>query len=253
NFRMDGGITAGLDYASGDAAVIMTADLQDPPELITEFITKWEEGYENVYMVVTKRTDAGWIRSFNSRAFYWLAGKLTDNRIPSNASDFRLVDRKVYETVRQLDERNRFVRGLFAWVGFRSTGIEHERPERFGGTSKAHSFKVIDLAFKGIFAHSYIPLRLITLIGVVLSALSVITTVVMALVWFTIGVPFAGFGTLFSLVVLLFGLLFLMMGIVSEYLGLVYEEVKQRPNFIVRGDIGFNGPADGGQTGDLPR
>jgi dolichol-phosphate mannosyltransferase len=112
---------------------------------------------------------------------------------------------------------------------------------------------VIDLAFKGIFAHSYVPLRLITLIGVVLSALSVVTTVVMALVWFTIGVPFAGFGTLFSLVVLLFGLLFLMMGIVSEYLGLVYEEVKQRPNFIVRGDIGFNGPADGGQTGDLPR
>ena len=109
------------------------------------------------------------------------------------------------------------------------------------------------MAFKGIFAHSYVPLRLITLIGVVLSALSVVTTVVMALVWFTIGVPFAGFGTLFSLVVLLFGLLFLMMGIVSEYLGLVYEEVKQRPNFIVRGDIGFNRPADGGQTGDLPR
>lgn len=243
NFRMDGGITAGLDYASGDAAVIMTADLQDPPELITDFIAKWEEGYENVYMIVTKRTDAGMIRSFNSRAFYWLAGKLTENRIPRNASDFRLVDRRVYETVRRLDERNRFVRGLFAWVGFRSTGIEHERPERFGGDSKAYSFKVIDLAFKGIFAHSYLPLRLITLIGMVLSMLSVVTTVVMAVVWFVNGVPFAGFGTLFSLVVLLFGLLFLMMGILSEYLGMVYEEVKQRPNFVVRTDLGFD---DGG-------
>ena len=240
NFRMDGGITAGLDYASGDAAVIMTADLQDPPELITDFIAKWEEGYENVYMIVTKRTDAGWIRSFNSRAFYWLAGKLTENRIPRNASDFRLVDRRVYETVRRLDERNRFVRGLFAWVGFRSTGIEHERPERFGGDSKAYSFKVIDLAFKGIFAHSYLPLRLITLIGMVLSVLSVVTTAVMAVVWFINGVPFAGFGTLFSLVVLLFGLLFLMLGILSEYLGMVYEEVKQRPNFVVRTDLGFD-------------
>ena len=240
NFRMDGGITAGLDYASGDAAVIMTADLQDPPELITDFIAKWEEGYENVYMIVTKRTDAGMIRSFNSRAFYWLAGKLTENRIPRNASDFRLVDRRVYETVRRLDERNRFVRGLFAWVGFRSTGIEHERPERFGGDSKAYSFKVIDLAFKGIFAHSYLPLRLITLIGMVLSVLSVVTTVVMAVVWFVNGVPFAGFGTLFSLVVLLFGLLFLMLGILSEYLGMVYEEVKQRPNFVVRTDLGFD-------------
>ena len=240
NFRMDGGITAGLDYANGDAAVIMTADLQDPPELITEFIAKWEEGYENVYMIVTKRTDTGWIRSFNSRAFYWLADKLTDNLIPRNVSDFRLVDRKVYETVRQLDERNRFVRGLFAWVGFRSTGIEHERPKRFGGESKAHSFKVIDLAFKGIFAHSYLPLHLITILGMALSFLSMVTTVVMALIWFTVGVPFAGFGTLFSLIVLLFGLLFMMMGIVSEYLGMVYEEAKRRPNFVVRSDIGFD-------------
>tara|TARA_B100000315_G_scaffold163765_1_gene152364 strand:+ start:2017 stop:2973 length:957 start_codon:yes stop_codon:yes gene_type:complete len=239
NFRMDGGITAGLDYASGDAAVLMTADLQDPPELITEFIAKWEEGYENVYMIATKRTGTGWIRRFNSRVFYWLAWKLTDNLIPQNASDFRLVDRKVYETVRRLNERNRFVRGLFAWVGFHSTGIEHERPERFGGESKAYTFKVIDLAFKGIFAHSYLPLRLITLIGMALSVLSVITTVAMAIVWFTTGVPFAGFGTLFSLVALLFGVLFLMMGIVSEYLGMVYEEVKQRPNFVVRTDLGF--------------
>ena len=146
--------------------------------------------------------------------------------------------------MRQLDERNRFVRGLFAWVGFHSTGIEHQRPKRFGGASKAYSLKVIDLAFKGIFAHSYLPLRLITLIGMVLSILSVSTTAVMAIVWFTIGVPFAGFGTLFSLIVLLFGLLFLMMGIVSEYLGLVYEEVKQRPNFVVRAKLGFDAVED---------
>ena len=234
NFRMDGGITAGLEYAQGDAVVIMTADLQDPPELISEFIVKWEEGFENIYMVVTKRGSTGPIRRLNSRAFYWLAGKLTDDRIPRNASDFRLVDRKVYETVRRMDERNRFVRGLFAWVGFKSVGIEAERPPRFGGESKAYSFQVIDLAFKGIFAHSYVPLKFITVTGIALSALSFLTTVTLAVCWVLRGVPFAGFGTLISVSLLAFGLLAFMVGLLAEYLGLVYEEVKGRPNFIVR-------------------
>jgi len=234
NFRMDGGITAGLEYAQGDAVVIMTADLQDPPELISDFIVKWEEGFENIYMVVTKRGSTGPIRRLNSRAFYWLAGKLTDDRIPRNASDFRLVDRKVYETVRRMDERNRFVRGLFAWVGFKSVGIDAERPPRFGGESKAYSLQVIDLAFKGIFAHSYVPLKFITVTGIALSALSFLTTVILAVCWVLLGVPFAGFGTLISVSLLAFGLLAFMVGLLAEYLGLVYEEVKGRPNFIVR-------------------
>lgn len=238
NFRMDGGITAGLDYASGDAAVIMTADLQDPPELITNFIAKWEEGFENIYMVVTKRGSTGPIRRMNSKAFYWLAGKLTDDRIPRNASDFRLVDRKVYETVRSMDERNRFVRGLFAWVGFKSVGIEAERPPRFGGTSKAYSLQVVDLAFKGIFAHSYVPLKLITVTGLGLSAVSFLTLIVLAAVWILVGVPFAGFGTIVALSLLAFGLLAFMLGLLAEYLGLVYEEVKGRPNFVVRETLG---------------
>ena len=244
NFRMDGGITAGLAYATGDAAVIMTADLQDPPELIGEFIAKWEAGYDNIYMIVTKRTDASLIRSLNSRAFYWLAGKLTGNRIPRNASDFRLVDRKVYEVVRSMDERNRFVRGLFAWAGFRSVGIPHERPERFGGDSKAHTFKVIDLAIKGLLAHSVLPLRMISVIGGLLSIVSVLTIGLLTAFWILYGVPYAGFGTLVSLIVLLFGLLFLIIGVVSEYLGMVYEEVKGRPNFIVRQSLGLSNQDD---------
>ena len=239
NFRMDGGLTAGLNYATGDAVVLMTADLQDPPELIPEFIKKWEEGYENVYMVVTKRTGTGPIRTFNSKAFYWLAGKLTDDRIPKNASDFRLVDRKVYETVRDMKERNRFIRGLFAWVGFKSIGIEAERPERFGGVSNAHSLKVIDLAFKGIFSHSYIPLKLITLSGILLSGISVISLLAFAFSWVFIGVPFAGFGTIVSLVLLVFGFLTFMLGLIAEYIGLIYEEVKQRPNFVVTTELGI--------------
>jgi dolichol-phosphate mannosyltransferase len=237
---MDGGITAGLDYATGDAVVFMTADLQDPPELITEFIKKWEEGYENIYMHVLKRRGTGPIRSFNSSAFYWLAGKLTDNRIPKNVSDYRLLDRKVYEAVRNMKERNRFVRGLVAWVGFKSIGVEADRAERFGGVSNAHSLKVIDLAFKGIFSHSYIPLKLITMTGVVLSLSSFVSIVAFAFVWVFRGVPFAGFGTLVSVAALAFGTLTFMLGIIAEYLGLIYEEVKGRPNFVVSDVLGAN-------------
>ncbi len=240
NFRMDGGLTAGLAFATGDACVLMTADLQDPPEMIPVFLRKWEEGYENVYGIVTERQGTGPLRTFNSKAFYWLAGKLTDGRIPKNASDFRLLDRRVYETVRTMEERNRFMRGLVAWVGFNSIGIPMERPPRFGGVSNAHSFKVIELAFKGIFAHSYMPLRMITLVGISASVLSVLGFIVLLILWITRGVPFSGFGTIVSLVLLVFGALSFMLGIVSEYVGLIYEEVKQRPNFVVAHELGFD-------------
>jgi dolichol-phosphate mannosyltransferase len=233
NFRMDGGLTAGLEHASGDAAVLMTADLQDPPELIPAFIRKWEEGYENVYMVVSERQGTGLLRRLNSQAFYWLAGKLTSGRIPRNASDFRLVDRKVYETINTMQERNRFVRGLFAWVGFNSVGVEHERPPRFGGESKAHSLKVLDLASKAILAHSYVPLRLIIVTGLVISAASLIGLVVAVIQFFVAGVPFPGFGSIIGLMLLMFGLLFLFLGVISEYVALIYEEVKHRPNYVV--------------------
>lgn len=233
NFRMDGGLTAGLEFVTGDAAVLMAADLQDPPELISEFISKWEEGFENVYMSVRQRHGTGLIRRMNSILFYKLANLLTHGRFPKNASDYRLVDRKVYEVVRSMEERNRFVRGLFGWVGFKSIGIEADRPTRFGGESNAHTLKVLDLAIKGIFAHSYLPLKAISVIGVTLSFGSVLALVPLTLVWILNGVPFAGFGTLVSIVLLLFGALFLLLGIVAEYVGLIYEEVKQRPNFVV--------------------
>ena len=233
NFRMDGGLTAGLDFIKGDACVLMTADLQDPPELIPQFLRYWEQGYENIFGVITKREGTGPIRTMNSKLFYWLAGKLTDGRIPRNASDFRLVDRKVYEAVKGMTERNRFVRGLFAWAGFNSIGVPMERPPRFGGVSNAHTLKVLDLAFKGIFAHSYKPLRLITVFGFVLSGISFISIVPLFFLWLFVGVPFAGFGTLVGLFLLVFGIVSLMLGILSEYVGLIYEEVKARPNYVV--------------------
>lgn len=240
NFRMDGGLTAGLDYVTGDACVLMTADLQDPPEMISVFLRSWEAGWENIFGLITKREGTGFIRKLNSQLFYWLANKLTDGRLPRNASDFRLVDKKVYEAVKTMSERNRFVRGLFAWVGFKSIGIPMERPPRFGGVSNAHTSKVLDLAFKGIFSHSYKPLRMITMSGITLSAISFLAVIPLALIWVIAGVPFAGFGTLVTLVLLVVGILAFMIGILSEYVGLIYEEVKARPNFVVSEVLNIN-------------
>jgi len=219
---------------------LMTADLQDPPEFIHDLLRKWESGYKNVYGIVTKRTGTKFIRKMNSQAFYFLANLLTDGKIPKNVSDFRLVDKSVYLSVRELKERNRFVRGLFSWIGFSSVGIPMVRAERFAGESKAHSLKVIDLAFKGIFAHSYKPLKLITLIGLSLSTISTLAIFPLVFLWIFSGVPFAGFGTLVTLLLLLISFLFLTLGIIGEYVGLIYEEVKQRPNYIVSEQIGIN-------------
>jgi dolichol-phosphate mannosyltransferase len=240
NFRMDGGLTAGLEYIKGDACVLMTADLQDPPEMISEFLRKWEEGYENIYAVIKKRTGTNLIRRINSKLFYFIAAKLSGNSLPENASDFRLVDRKVYEAVKQMTEKNRFIRGLFAWAGFKSIGLPMERPPRFAGVSNASTGKVIDLALKGIFSHSYKPLRFISLTGLVVSVVSIISLIPLSWYWIVAGVPFAGFGTVAALIIGTFGFQVLMMGVMSEYIALIYEESKNRPNFIVSETLGIN-------------
>jgi len=239
NFRMDGGLTAGLSVVNGDACVLMTADLQDPPELIPDFIRLWESGFENIYGVVTKREGTNWLRAINSKIFYWLAGKLTSGRITKNVSDFRLVDRKVYEAVNTMAERNRFVRGLFAWVGFKSIGVEMIRPPRFGGVSNADTLKVLDLAFKGIFAHSNLPLRMISILGLSLSTIAVVTLFIYVGSVLIYGVPFDGFGTLVSIALGGLAITTLLLGVIGEYVGLVFEEVKQRPNYVVSRRIGF--------------
>lgn len=233
NFGMDGGVTAGLELAKGDACVIMTADLQDPPELIPEFIKKWEEGYENIYMVVEKREASGLLRRINSRLFYLIANRLTGGLIPQGVSDFRLVDRKVYEAVRSMQERNRFVRGLFAWVGFKSFGIVHSRPPRFAGGSKAGLRTVLRLAKHGILSFSDIPLRFITWFGIVCSVLALATMAIFAILRFVVGTPFAGFATIITIVLFFFGLLSFMIGILAEYVAMIHSEVKNRPNFII--------------------
>ena len=238
NFGMDGGITAGLSVANGDAVVMMTADLQDAPEMIPLFIEQCENGFENIYGRVASRHGTGMIRRANSSLFYWLIGKLTGQLIPSNASDFRLLDRKVYEQLRLMDERNRFVRGLVAWVGYSSIGIDFERHERFAGESKASSSKVIQLAVRGILAHSQVPLVVIPMSGFFLFFVSFISLVILIVTWLFEGVPFPGFGTIVSLILMLFGIVFIFIGIMSIYIGLIYEEVRKRPNFIVKNIYG---------------
>lgn len=234
NFHMDGGLTAGLDFVTADAAVFMTADLQDPPEAISDFLRVWEQGIHNVYGKVGERQGTGPLRRFNSQAYYLLANKLTGGLITRNASDFRLMDRKLYETVRNLDERNRFMRGLVAWSGFASQAVPVTRPPRFGGQSKAFSIPVFGLAVRSIFAHSYFPIRAISILGFLSSLVSVVAFLIMLTVWLTRGVPFPGFGSIMTLVLFIFGMLTLILGVLAEYIGLIYQEVKRRPNFVVQ-------------------
>jgi dolichol-phosphate mannosyltransferase len=244
NFHMDGGLTAGLDFATGDAVVFMTADLQDPPEAIPAFVRQWEKGAHNVYGLVTERQGTSFLRRINSQAFYWLANRLTAGRMPRNASDFRLMDRALYETLRGLDERNRFMRGLVSWAGFESASVPVPRAPRFAGTSKAYSLPLFGMAVRAIFAHTYLPLRIISLGGIAFSVVAAISMVVCTVIWFTRGVPFAGFGSLVSLGLLGFGVLTVMLGTIAEYMSLIYEEVKGRPNFVVRETLGVTRVSD---------
>lgn len=239
NFGAEGGITAGLAHATGDAAVIISSDLQDPPELIVDFIEQWERGFDNVFGIVTRRRGSSLLRRVNSQIFYWLINRMTGGAFPRNVSDFRLVDRRLYQTVNSMQERNRFLRGMFYWSGFRSIGVEHERSERYSGESKATTRLVVSLAVKSILSYSYVPLRLITYIGLSVSLFSFLFLFYTVYRIFVHGVPFDGYGTLIGVMLLMFGFLFTMLGVVAEYIGLVYEEVKARPNFIVSEEEGL--------------
>lgn len=243
NFRMDGGLTAGLEYATADAVVFMTADLQDPPEVIPQFLREWEAGAHNVYGLVTKRQGTGPIRRLNSQVFYRLADSMSDGVVTRNVSDFRLMDRSLYEVLREMDERNRFMRGLVAWLGFSSVAVPICRPPRFAGESKAYSLHVIGLGFKGIFAHSYKPLHLITVIGFLACAVAVLAFIALVITYLVGGGPFAGYGTIVSLLLLTFGMITLILGVIAEYVALIYEEVKHRPNFVVQETLGLLGKA----------
>ena len=233
NFKMDGGIAAGINQVDTDAAIIMTANLQDDPKIIPKFIELWEKGYNHVYGIVKSRPGKSPLRKINSKFFYFLINKLSNGQIPKGVSDFRLVDKKVIAAVKELGEFNRFYRGFFSWVGFKSIGLEFERNERFSGKSHADTIPVLGFALKGIFAFSLTPLRISTFFALFLSATSIIILGVQVFRWVSYGVPFDGFGTVVGILLLLIGFLFTAIAIMSEYIGLIYNESKNRPHFII--------------------
>jgi len=239
NFGFDGGLSAGLAVASGDAAVLMAADLQDPPEVLPALIERWEEGYENVYGLVANRGGTHLFRRVSSRLFYSLISKFAEHPIPANARDFRLLDRRVYENVRDLEEQKGFVRGLVAWTGFRSTGIEFDQPERFAGRSKSPSRRLMEFAIRAIFAHSLTPLRVMPLAGVLLVLGSIGGLIGLSVNSLTNGVPFPGFGTIIAVLIGLFGLLFCFLSVIGIYIGLIFEQVRRRPSFIISRTYGL--------------
>lgn len=239
NFGPDGGITAGLSYAKGDAAVIMNADLQDPPEMIPRFIEKWEEGYEIVYGIIQKRKGVSQTRNILSIIAYKIINKLSDKTIPENAGDFRLVDNRVYHVINEMKEQNKYLRGLIAWTGFKQIGIPYERPPRYAGNSKAGFSTAMDVAMNGIFSFSYFPLKIATIMGFSLSVISFILILAEIGLFFVYGREVPGYTSTILIILFLFGMLFLLLGIVGIYMGRIYDEVKQRPNYIIKKEIGF--------------
>lgn len=233
NFQMDGGIAAGIDYVQSDAAIIMTANLQDDPKLIPTFIDYWEKGYNHVYGIVKSRPGKSILRKVNSNIFYKLINSLTNKLVPIGVSDYRLIDKKVIDAVRKLTEVNRFYRGFFAWVGFKSIGVEFERQERFSGKSHAKTIPVLNFALKGIFSFSTKPLRISVYLTIITSFISFFILFIQVYKWFSQGVPFDGFGTITGIILLFVSIIFLILSIISEYISLIYEETKSRPHYIV--------------------
>jgi dolichol-phosphate mannosyltransferase len=236
NFSLDAAFTCGLDYATADVAIIMTSDLQDPPEAIPQLLRKFEEGYDQVLAKILKRESVPALRRLLSKIFYKLANSMTSGMLPESVSDFRLVNKRTYEAIRRLRESHRFLRGLGAWVGFRTSHIEIERPPRFAGESKwlgMSFFRVVGVASKSILAYSAQPLAWVSILGLSMSILSIFGLFLLVIFWIVFGVPFAGFGSLVGVVVLGFSLTMFSIGILAQYLGLIYEEVKQRPLYLV--------------------
>lgn len=239
NFGCDNALSVGLSYAKGDAAVLMNADLQDPPEMISQFIEKWEAGYEIVYGIIKKRIGVGLFRRILSRIFYRIINLLTKGLLPENVSDFRIIDKKVYELINLMKERNRFLRGMIAWSGFTQGGIPFDRPARFSGRNNSSFWSVFNVAINGIFSFSYFPLRLITVAGIMITIGSFVLLCVYILLLFIYGRQVPGFTTLITILLFMFGVMFFMLGIIGEYIARIYEESKQRPNYIIRDLYGF--------------
>lgn len=234
HFGKEAALSAGLRAASGDAVIPLDADLQDPPELLLEMIARWEKGAE---VVVAKRSDRisdSWGKRVSAKLFYRTFNMISDIHIPENVGDFRLMDRAVVDTINDLPENRRFMKGLFAWAGFRTEEMEYVRPARAAGQTKFNAIRLVGLAVEGVTSFSTAPLRLVTYVGgsVAIAAILYGTFIVMRTLVFGIDLP--GFASVVSLVAFLSGIQLLGLGVVGEYVGRTYIESKSRPPYVVR-------------------
>jgi dolichol-phosphate mannosyltransferase len=239
NFGHQIAITAGADFAEGDAVIVMDSDLQDPPETITNLIEQWRAGYEVVYARRTRREGETWFKLMTAKLFYRLLKRITDVEIPLDTGDFRLMDRRVVLAMRQLREQHRFMRGLSSWVGFKQIGVEYERAERFAGETKYPLRKMVRLANTAITNFSYLPLQLATYLGFALAGLSLIGMIIAVVLRLSGSNFFLGQATTLVSVLLLGGIQLIVLGIIGEYLGRIYDEVKGRPLYLVSRSYGF--------------
>lgn len=234
NFGHQIAITAGWDYARGDAVVIIDADLQDPPEVILDLAEKWKEGYEVVYAVRGEREGESWFKLWTASVFYRLIYRITDVKIPVDTGDFRLMDRKVVNVLKKMKERHRFPRGMSAWVGFKQIGVTYKRAARHAGVTKYPFKKMLRLAVNAITGFSYFPLQVATFIGFISAGISILAIPVVAILRLAGSHFFEGQTTTLVSVLFLGGVQLISLGILGEYVGRLYDEAKGRPLYIVR-------------------
>jgi polyisoprenyl-phosphate glycosyltransferase len=244
NFGHQVAITAGLEHAAGDASAIIDADLQDPPEVLLEFVAKWLDGYDVVYGLRTEREGETAFKLWTAKVFYRIIGKLSDTEIPLDTGDFRLMDRRVVDALLSMPERDRFVRGMVSWLGFSQVSVPYRRAARFAGQTKYPLYKMLKFATDGIVSFSIIPLRMATWLGFLASGISVLGIVVVLLERY-LGVLGLVKGWSSTVIAVLFigGVQLVCMGIIGEYVGRIYGETKRRPLYVVRERMGFDSKA----------
>lgn len=239
NFGKDTAMSAGIDYSQGMAVIPIDADLQDPPELIAEMIEKWHEGYDVVYASRLVRIGESWFKRFSAEGFYQVINKLSRVSIPPNTGDFRLIDRRVVESIKKMPERQRFMKGIFAWVGYKQTSILFDREPRYQGQTKWNYWKLWNFAIDGITSFSFLPLKVWTYVGLIIALVSLVYASFLILRTIIFGIDVPGYASLMVAVLFLGGIQLLTLGIIGEYIGRVYEEVKGRPLYLVRDCYGF--------------
>jgi glycosyltransferase involved in cell wall biosynthesis len=233
NFGKEAAMSAGLDHATGDVVIPIDVDLQDPPELIPTFIARWREGYDVVYGVRADRRSDGWLKRASAGLFYRCFNAITHTRIPADTGDYRLMDRRVVEVLCRLTERTRFMKGLFAWVGFRSIGIPFERAGRAAGSSKWKGWQLWNFALEGMTSFSTAPLRVWTYLGGMIAGLAFLYAAIIIVKTLIFGIDMPGYPSLMAVVLFLGGCQLLSLGVIGEYLGRLFLESKQRPLYIV--------------------